>query len=55
MNTVGTADFALLNLFRVIRNLKIHGLIFDNNGLTMDYTNSVENHGIAWKQGNTYD
>ncbi len=52
-NTVGTADFALLNLFRVIRNLKIHGLIFDNNGLTMDYTNSVENHGIAWKQGNT--
>lgn len=52
-NTVGTADFALLNLFRVIRNLKVHGLIFDNNGLTMDYTNSVENHGIAWKQGNT--
>ena len=52
-NTVGTADFALLNLFRVIRNLKIHGLIFDNNGLTMDYTNSVENHGITWKQGNT--
>ena len=52
-NTAGTADFALLNLFRVIRNLKIHGLIFDNNGLTMDYTNSVENHGIAWKQGNT--
>ena len=51
-NTKKTADFALLNLFRVIRNLKIHGLIFDNNGLTMDGTNSVENHGIAWKQGN---
>lgn len=51
-NTVGSADFALLNLFRVIRNLNIHGIIFDNNGLTMDNNNSVENHGIAWKSGN---
>lgn len=46
-------DFALLNLFRVIRNLTLHGIIFNNNGLTMDYTHSVENHGIAWKCGNT--
>lgn len=45
-------DFAILNLFRVIRNLTIHGIIFNNNGLTMDYTHSVENHGITWKCGN---
>ena len=45
-------DFALLNLFRVIRNLTIHGIIFDNNGLTMDDFHGVENHGISWKQGN---
>ena len=45
-------DFAILNLFRVIRNLNIHDLIFDNNGLTMDETHSVENHGISWKSGN---
>ena len=45
-------DFALLNLFRVIRNLTIHGIKFHNNGLTMDGTHSVENHGICWKAGN---
>ena len=45
-------DFALLNLFRVIRNLTIHGIKFHNNGLTMDDSHSVENHGISWKQGN---
>ena len=46
-------DFALLNLFRVIRNLTIHGIKFHNNGLTMDGSHSVENHGICWKAGNT--
>ena len=45
-------DFSLLNLFRVIRNLTIHGIKFNNNGLTMDSTHSVENHGISWKAGN---
>ena len=45
-------DFALLNLFRVIRNLTIYGIKFHNNGLTMDDSHSVENHGISWKQGN---
>ena len=45
-------DFALLNLFRVIRNLTIHGIKFHNNGLTMDSSQSLENHGISWKQGN---
>lgn len=45
-------DFALLNLFRVIRNLTIHGIKFHNNGLTMDGSHAVENHGICWKPGN---
>lgn len=52
-NTKGTADFSMINLYRVIRNIKIHGVIFDSNGLTMDATNSVENHGLSWKSGNT--
>ena len=52
-NTKGMADFSMINLYRVIRNLTIHGIIFDSNGLTMGETNSVENHGLAWKAGNT--
>ena len=48
-----TQDFGTFNLFRVIRNLKIHDLTLDNSGLTMGYnTLGVENHGIAWKTGN---
>ena len=52
-NTGKTTDMAILHLFRFIRNLKIHGIIFDNNGLTMDASHVVSNHGIIYKSGNS--
>ena len=52
-NTGKTTDMAILHLFRFIRNLKIHDIIFDNNGLTMDASHVVSNHGIIYKAGNS--
>lgn len=46
-------DMAILHLFRFIKNLKIHGIIFNNNGLTMDSSHMVSNHGIIYKSGNS--
>ena len=52
-NNRNITDMAILNLFRFIRNLKIHGITFDNNGLTMDSSHVVSNHGIVYKPGNS--
>ena len=52
-NTGKTTDMAILHLFRFVRNLKIHGIVFDNNGLTMDASHVVSNHGIIYKSGNS--
>ena len=51
-NSSSVTDMGLLNLMGVIRNLKIDGIIFDNNGLTMDETHTLSNHGIFYKSGN---
>lgn len=52
-NTGETTDMAILHLFRVIKNLKIHGIKFDNNGLKQDSSHTVSNHGIIYKSGNS--
>ena len=51
-NNGSTTDMGLLNLMGVIKNLKIEGVIFDNNGLTMDETHVLSNHGIFYKGSN---
>lgn len=52
-NNGKTTDMAILHLFRSIKNLKIHGINFNNNGLTMDSSHVVSNHGIIYKSGNS--
>lgn len=52
-NNGKTTDMAILHLFRFIKNLKIHGINFNNNGLTMDSSHVVSNHGIIYKSGNS--
>ena len=51
-NSSGVTDMGLLNLMGFIKNLKIDGIIFDSNGLTMDETHVLSNHGIFYKSGN---
>ncbi len=45
-------DMAIINLYRVIRNLKIHDLTLDGNFSALRGSHGVENHGICWKAGN---
>ena len=45
-------DMAIINLYRVIRNLTIHDLTLDGNCFTLGAEHGVENHGICWKAGN---
>ena len=52
-NNGKTTDMAIIHLFRFVRNLKIHGINFNNNGLTMDSSHVVSNHGIIYKAGNS--
>ncbi|WP_133014344.1 hypothetical protein [Clostridium cuniculi] len=52
-NNGKTTDMAILHLFRFVKNLKIHGINFNNNGLTMDSSHVVSNHGIIYKSGNS--